>query len=161
MHHCHVSSTSRRHIDRVLQTLEDAQQPGARRPGDRRGRPIRAGGTGIGAFFLAPERLPSWDLCPRDLVLLPSGERIRDEAHLRRARASDPGASCIVEFLDDENPANRALLQRFRAFPDGIVASDAMHVILPDGTRDTREWPRPAGRMTHPRTSGTFAGDCG
>lgn len=155
MHHCHVNSTSRRHIDRVLQTLEDAQQAGARVTVEAY--PYGAGSTGIGAFFLAPERLPSWDLRPSDLVLLPSGERIRDEAHLRHARASDPGAICIVEFLDDENPADRALLQRALAFTDGIVASDAMHVIWPDGTWDTREWPLPPGGMTHPRTSGTYA----
>lgn len=154
MHHCHVNSTSRRHIDRVLDTLETARTGGARVTVEAY--PYGAGSTGIGAAFLAPERLPSWGLSPRDLVLLPSGERIRDEAHLRHVREADPGTACIVEFLDEENPADQALMRRSLAFPDSIVASDAMHVMWPDGTWDTREWPLPPGGVTHPRTSGTY-----
>jgi cytosine/adenosine deaminase-related metal-dependent hydrolase len=155
VHHCHVNSTSRRHIDRVLRTIDDARSGGARITVEAY--PYGAGSTGIGAAFLAPERLPVWQLSPDNLVLIATGERIRDEAHLRQVRATDPGAACIVEFLDDENPADVALLQRSLAFPDGIVASDAMHVTWPDGSTDTREWPLPAGGMTHPRTAGTFA----
>lgn len=155
MHHCHVNSTSRRHIDRVLGTLEQAQSAGAKLTIEAY--PYGAGSTGIGAAFLDPERLPSWDMTPSDVVLLPSGERIRDAAHLRQVRAEAPGTLCVVEYLNEENPADRALLQRSLAFPDSIVASDAMHVMWPDGSTDTREWPLPPGGSTHPRTSGTFA----
>lgn len=155
VHHCHVNSTSRRHIERVLRTIDDARQGGATVTVEAY--PYGAGSTGIGAAFLAPERLPVWQLTPQNLVIVATGERIRDEAHLRHVRATDPGAACIVEFLDDENPADRALLEQSLAFPDSIVASDAMHVVWPDGSTDSREWPLPAGGMTHPRTSGTFA----
>lgn len=154
MHHCHVNSTSRRHIDRVLDTLDAARAGGARVTVEAY--PYGAGSTGIGAAFLDPDRLPAWGLTPSSLVLIPSGERVRDEAHLRHVRATEPGTSCIVEFLDEENPADQALLQRSLAFPDSIVASDAMHVMWPDGTADTREWPLPPGGVTHPRTSGTY-----
>ena len=109
--------------------------------------------TSIGAAFLAPERLPAWGLSPTNLVLVATGERIHDEAHLRHVRSTDPGASCIVEFLDESNPADAALLLRSLAFPDGIVASDAGPVEWPDGSTDSREWPLPVGGMTHPRTS--------
>ncbi|MDQ0643436.1 hypothetical protein QFZ46_001596 [Microbacterium murale] len=98
-----------------------------------------------------------WGLSPSNIVIVATGERIRDEAHLRHVRSTDPGAACIVEFLDEENPADRALLERSLGFPDSIVASDAMHVTWPDGSTESREWPLPAGGMTHPRTAGTFA----
>ena len=155
VHHCHVNSTSRRHIDRVLQTIDDARAGGATITVEAY--PYGAGSTGIGAAFLAPERLPVWGLAPSNLVIVATGERIRDEAHLRHVRATDPGAACIVEFLDEENPADRALLERSLGFPDSIVASDAMHVTWPDGSIESREWPLPPGGMTHPRTAGTFA----
>lgn len=155
MHHCHVNSTSRRHIDRVLETLDAARAGGASLTVETY--PYGAGSTGIGAAFLAPERLPVWGLGPQDLVLLPSGERIRDEARLREVREQAPGTLCIVEYLDENDPADLALLQRSMAFPDSIVASDAMHVTWADGSWDTREWPLPPGGSTHPRTSGTYA----
>lgn len=147
VHHCHVNSTSRRHIDRVLTTIDRAQAGGARLSVEAY--PYGAGSTGIGAAFLAPERLSAWDLTPRSLVLVATGERIRDEAHLRHVRETDPGASCIVEYLDDTDERDRALLESSLAYPDSIVASDAMPVTWPDGTTDTREWPLPpaAGRI--------------
>lgn len=155
VHHCHVNSTSRRHIDRVLRTIDDARVGGAAITVESY--PYGAGSTGIGAAFLAPERLAVWGLTPSSIIIVATGERIRDESHLRHVRATDPGAACIVEFLDDRDPADRALLEQALAFPDAIVASDAMHVTWPDGSVDTREWPLPAGGMTHPRTAGTFA----
>ncbi|RZT66450.1 dihydroorotase-like cyclic amidohydrolase [Microcella alkaliphila] len=155
VHHCHVNSTSRRHIDRVLQTIEDARAGGAAITVESY--PYGAGSTGIGAAFLAPERLAIWGLTPSSIVLVATGERIRDAAHLRHVRATDPGAACIVEFLDEHDPVDTALLEQSLAFPDAIVASDAMHVTWPDGSVDTREWPLPPGGMTHPRTAGTYA----
>lgn len=155
VHHCHVNSTSRRHIDRTLDVIDRARAGGATMTVETY--PYGAGSTGIGAAFLAPERLPAWDLKPHNLVIVSTGERIRDEAHLRHMRETDPGATCIVEFLDDSSERDRDLLARSLAYPDSIVASDAMPVTWPDGSVETREWPLPAGGMTHPRTAGTFA----
>ena len=62
VHHCHVNSTSRRHIERTLGTIEEARTGGASITVETY--PYGAGSTGIGAAFLAPERLPTWDLCP-------------------------------------------------------------------------------------------------
>ena len=153
MHHCHVNSTSRRHIDRVLTTISKAQAEGSRVTVEAY--PYGAGATGVGAFFLAPERLSVWGLTPSSLVLLPSGERIADEARLRQVRSETPGMSCIVEYLDEGDPRDVALLEQALAFPDTVVASDAMPVLQLDGSTYTREWPLPAG-VTHPRTAGTF-----
>jgi len=154
MHHCHVGSTSRRHVDRVLRLLERATNEGSRVTVETY--PYGAGATGIGAAFLAPERLGAWDLTPSSLVLLPSGERIADAARLGEVRATAPGTACIVEFLDEDDPADRALLDAALAFPDAIVASDAMPVLWADGSFDSREWPLPSGGSTHPRTAGNF-----
>ena len=155
MHHCHVNSTSRRHIDRVLATLERARAEGSRVTVEAY--PYGAGSTGIGAAFLAPERLGAWDIGPSNIVLVETGERIADAGRLREVRAADPGAECIVEFLDERDPADQELLRRSLAFPDSIVASDAMPVLWGQGRMESREWPLPPGGGTHPRTAGTFA----
>lgn len=155
MHHCHVNSTSRRHVDRVLGTLDDARTAGSRVTVEVY--PYGMGSTSIGAFFLAPERLDAWGLTASSIVMLASGERISDVRRLAELRETDPGATCVVEFLDERDEADRALLRQALAYPDAIVASDAMPLEWPDRREDTREWPLPAGAETHPRTSGTFA----
>lgn len=159
MHHCHVNSTSLRHIDRVLSLLDRSRAAGSRVTVEAY--PYGAGSTGIGAFFLAPEKLAGLGITPSSLVMVESGERIADEARLIELRRTDPGAACIVNFLDEADPFDREILRRSLAYPDSIVASDAMPVVWPDPltgavTSDTREWPLPPGGRTHPRTSGTF-----
>jgi cytosine/adenosine deaminase-related metal-dependent hydrolase len=154
MHHCHVNSTSRRHIDRVLAMLDRSRAGGSRVTVEAY--PYGAGSTGIGAFFLAPERLPRWGIGPSSIVLVATGERIAGEARLREVRSTDPGAECIVEFLDENDPADTALLRHSLAFPDSIVASDAMPVLNSNGVLRSREWPLPPDVRTHPRTAGTY-----
>jgi cytosine/adenosine deaminase-related metal-dependent hydrolase len=155
MHHCHVNSTSRRHIDRVLGTLADATAAGSRVTVEAY--PYGAGSTSVGAFFLAPERMGAMGLTPSSIVMLGTGERVADATRLREIRTLDPGATCIVEFLDERDEADRERLRRALAFPGTIVASDAMPLEWPDRRHDTRAWPLPPGASTHPRTAGTFA----
>lgn len=154
MHHCHVNSTSRRHVERVLRTLERSRAEGSRVTVEAY--PYGAGSTAVGAAFLEPDVLGRWGIGPSSIVMVGTGERVRDAARLRELRADQPGAPCIIEFLDESNPADAALLRRSLEFPDAIVASDAMPVYWPDGSHETREWPLPPGGTTHPRTSGTF-----
>ncbi len=155
MHHCHVNSTSRRHIDRVLRLVDSSRALGSRVTLEAY--PYGAGSTGIGAYFLEPHRLVAWGLQPRNIVMVATGERIADAGRLRELRHHDPGAECIVEFLDEQDPDDLALLQRALSFPDSIVASDAMPIVWPDGRRESLDWPLPSGGATHPRTAGTFA----
>lgn len=155
MHHCHVNSTSKRHVDRVLGMLEAARSAGSRVTVEAY--PYGMGSTSVGAFFLAPERLGAAGLTPSSIVMLGSGERIADASRLHEIRALDPAATCFVEFLDERVDSDRDLLRQALAFPDSIVASDAMPVEWPDRRLDTRDWPLPAGASTHPRTAGTFA----
>ncbi|MCD4536077.1 amidohydrolase family protein [Nocardioides sp. cx-169] len=154
MHHCHVNSTSRRHVDRVLAMLDKSRAEGSRVTVEAY--PYGAGSTAVGAAFLEPSLLGRWDIGPSSIVMVGTGERIRDERRLRELRADSPGETCIIEFLDETDPADAALLRRSLEHPDAMVASDAMPVTWDDGSHDTREWPLPPGGTTHPRTAGTF-----
>jgi N-acyl-D-aspartate/D-glutamate deacylase len=160
MHYCHVNSTTLRHADRVLGLVERAQRAGARVTTEAY--PYGAGMTGIGAAFLAPERLAERGLAPSDLTYAPTGEVVADAARLRELRATDPAGLAIIKHLNDDDPADRELLLRYLLFPGTVVASDAMPVTWsraagPASTvPDPDTWPLPAAAFTHPRTAGTF-----
>ncbi len=154
MHYCHVNSTSQRHIDRVLGVVGRAQAAGARVTTEAY--PYGSGMTGIGAAFLAPERLGERGLSPSSLRYAPTGERIASEARLRELRRADPGGLAIIELLDEDDPADRRLLMRSLTFPGAIVASDAMPLTWTGPEPDPLAWPLPGTAVTHPRTAGTF-----
>src|SRR3954470_10570182 len=143
------------HIRRVLATLDTARREGSRVTVEAY--PYGAGSTAVGAAFIEPERLRLKGLKPSSVVILETGERVRDEGRLRQLRQQDPGAPCLLEFLDERDPRDRGLLHQALAFPDAVVASDAMPVYWKDGRTDSTEWPLPPGGTTHPRTAGTFA----
>jgi len=155
MHYCHVNSTSQRHIDRVLGVVARAQAAGSRVTTEAY--PYGSGMTGIGAAFLAPERLGERGLTPSSLMYAPAGERIASLERLRELRRTDPGGLVIIELLDEADPADRALLRRSLAFPGAIVASDAMPLTWTGPEPDPLAWPLPGDAFTHPRSAGTFA----
>ena len=152
MHHCHVKSTSRRHIDRVLDLFKRGRAAGSRISLETY--PYGGGSMAVGAYFLAPKRLPAWGAS--DIVFIETGQRIVDSGRLREIRAATPGAPCIVEYLDERVAVYQKRLARSFALPDAIVASDAAPVLLQGGISDTQEWPLPSGAGTHPRTAVTF-----
>ena len=156
MHYCHVNSTTLRHADRVLSLVERAQRAGSRVTTEAY--PYWAGMTGIGAAFLAPDRLAERGLVPSDLTYAPTGERVADAARLRELRATDPAGLAIVRQLDDDDPADRDLLLRYILFPGAVIASDAMPLTWnPAGPAPAPDaWPLPPAAFTHPRTAGTF-----
>lgn len=155
MHYCHINSTSRRHIDRVLGVVERAQAMGSRVTTEAY--PYGAGSTGIGATFLDPDRLDRWGLTPSSIRYMPTGERVADVDRLRELRASDPGGLAIIEFLDENNPADVAYMHSALAFPGAVVASDAMPLTWSAVKPQPELWPLPRQATTHPRTAGTFA----
>ena len=150
MHYCHIDSTSQRHIDQVLALVTRAQAAGSRH---HRGLPVRLGHHRHRATFLAPERLAERLLVPSSLTCAPSGERVADQARLRELQQADPGALAIIELLDENDPADRALLMRSLTFPGAIVASDAM-LAWTAPPADPDAWPLPPAALTHPRTAG-------
>ncbi|MDW5597407.1 amidohydrolase family protein [Conexibacter stalactiti] len=166
-HLCHVNSTSRRHVARVLAALDRGRAAGL--PLTTEAYPYGSGCTSVGAAFLAPERLEAWGLAPSALVMAGSGERVADAARLRELRAEQPGTLCFVEFLDEDDPADRELLLTPLRHRDVIVASDATPIdwggsaapgdAAADGGAPAANgaWPLPLDGATHPRTAGTFA----
>jgi dihydroorotase-like cyclic amidohydrolase len=155
MHYCHVNSTSRRHIDRVLTVVGRAQAAGAKVSTEAY--PYGSGMTAIGAAFLAPERLGERGLVPSSLTFAPTGERVASAERLRELRRDDPGGLALVDLLNEDDPADRALLMRSLTFPAAVVASDAMPLTWTGPAADPRAWPPPASAITHPRTAGTFS----
>ena len=155
MHYCHINSTSLRHIDRVQDLVSRARAAGSRVSTEAY--PYGSGMTGIGAAFLAPERLHERDLRPTDLTYAPTGEQVASEARLRELRAADPGGLAIIRHLNEDDPADLAVLMRSLTFPDAIVASDAMPLTWSDPVPDPMTWPLPGTVFTHPRTAGTFS----
>jgi N-acyl-D-aspartate/D-glutamate deacylase len=154
MHYCHINSTSQRHIERVLALVGRAQAAGSRVTTEAY--PYGSGMTGIGAAFLAPERLGERGLVPSSLSYAPTGERIASEARLRELRRADPGGLVIIDLLNEDDPADRALLMRSLTFPGAVVASDAMPLTWTAPPADPLAWPLPPTAITHPRTAGTF-----
>jgi hypothetical protein len=155
MHYCHINSTSLRHIDRVQDLVSRAQAAGSRVSTEAY--PYGSGMTGIGAAFLAPERLHERGLRPTDLTYAPTGEQVASEARLRELRAADPGGLAIIRHLNEADPADLAVMLKSLTFPDAIVASDAMPLTWNGPVPDPMTWPLPGTVFTHPRTAGTFA----
>jgi cytosine/adenosine deaminase-related metal-dependent hydrolase len=154
MHYCHVNSTSQRYVDRVLELVGRARAAGSRVSTEAY--PYGSGMTGIGAAFLAPERLAERGLTPSSLTYAPTGERVASEERLRELRAADPGGLVIIRLLDEDDPGDRRLLMRSLEFPGAMVASDAMPLTWTGRAPEPEAWPLRADAVTHPRTAGTF-----
>ena len=155
MHYCHINSTSRRHVARVLSLVDACRREGARVTTEAY--PYGSAATAIGATFLDPDLLSRWDLTPRSIIYLPTGERPADAARLRELRAEDPGALAVIELLSEHDPRDRALMAASMLADDTIVASDAMPVyVAHKPLAGENLWPLPEGALTHPRTAGTF-----
>ncbi len=155
MHYCHVNSSASRHVDRVLGLVDRCQREGGRVSTEAY--PYGYASTVIGAAFLSAEGLRGRGLRPSALTYLPTGERIADEGRLEQLRRDDPAGLVILDFLDEADPAQRAVLLRTVGRADVITASDAMPLlpVAPGFAEDT--WPIGAGAVTHPRTAGCFA----
>ncbi|TYP90420.1 amidohydrolase family protein [Blastococcus xanthinilyticus] len=155
MHMCHVNSTSTRMIDEVAAAVEEARRTGVRVSTEAY--PYGAGATVIGAAFLAPESLHRLGIGPPQLTYLATGERIVDADRLTELRETDPGGEVVVHFLDEDDPADLAVLERSFTLPDTAIATDAMPLVGPGGTPAGDPWPVPPELVTHPRSAGSYA----
>ncbi|MGC0415931.1 amidohydrolase family protein [Embleya sp. AB8] len=154
-HFCHITSTSRRHSDRVIELVDAARAEGGRISTEAY--PYGAGMTAIGASFLAPEFLGSAGLTPSGIMYAPTGERLADAARLRELRATDPAGLAIVHFLNEADPFEQGLIDRALLHPATVIGSDAMPLTWTGGPVDPLAWPLPPSVVTHPRTAGTFS----
>ncbi|GAA5081718.1 N-acyl-D-aspartate/D-glutamate deacylase [Thermocatellispora tengchongensis] len=156
MHYCHVNSTSTRHIDKVLALVDKVRAEGAKVSTEAY--PYGAGMTGIGANFLAPERLPALGITPDAIVYALTGERVADAARLAEIRATDPGGLAIIHTLDEDDPADLAYLDRALLANTTVIGSDAMPLTWTGTAQpDPLAWPLPPAAITHPRAAGTFS----
>ena len=155
MHMCHINSTSTRMIDEVAAAVEAARGTGVRVSTEAY--PYGAGATVIGAAFLAPERLSRMRLTPRDVTYLATGERVADADRLAELRATDPGGLAVVHLLDEDDPADVAVLERSFTLADTAIATDSMPLVQPGGTLAPDGWPVAPGLITHPRSVGSYA----
>lgn len=119
MHYCHVNSTSQRHVGRVLDLIGRAQAAGARVTTEAY--PYGSGMTGIGAAFLAPERLAERGLSPASLTYRRAGRqpgpaaraeagrsrRAGDHRAARRGRPSRPQAADALPYLPRRHRGQR------------------------------------------------------
>ncbi|MCZ2807684.1 amidohydrolase family protein [Modestobacter sp. VKM Ac-2983] len=155
MHMCHVNSTSTRMIDEVAGAIDTARGRGVRVSTEAY--PYGAGATVIGAAFLAPELLHRMGIGPRQLTYLPTGERVADDHRLAELRATDPGGGVVVHFLDEDDPADLAVLERSFTLADTAIATDAMPLVGPRGAPAPDAWPPRSDLVTHPRSAGSYA----
>jgi N-acyl-D-aspartate/D-glutamate deacylase len=155
MHHCHVNSTSGRQVEEITTAIERARAQGNRVTTEAY--PYGAGATTIGAAFLAPELLDRMGITPSSLRFLPTGERVASAERLAELRRDEPHGLCIVEFLDDDDPADRELLLHSVAFADTAIASDSVPLVAPGGGSAADEWPLDPRLVTHPRTAGCYS----
>jgi N-acyl-D-aspartate/D-glutamate deacylase len=154
MHFCHVQSTSGWQADQIVSMLERAQRWGIRVTTEAY--PYGSGSTGVGAAFLAPDQLHRLGIKPSDITFLPTGEDIADEDRLRELRATDPGGTIVMRWLDETDEQQRQVLLRSLLMPDTAIASDAMPLVH-GRTLLTDEWPVPEGTLTHPRSLGCYS----
>jgi N-acyl-D-aspartate/D-glutamate deacylase len=155
MHICHLNSTSLRQIDDIAAAIEAARGLGNRITTEAY--PYTASSTGVGAAFLAPEKLHRIGIEPKDITYLPTGERIADADRLAELRATNPGGLCIIDYLRADDPADLDALLGSITLADTAVASDAMPLVL-DGERDHgTQWPPDPRAIAHPRSAGCFA----
>lgn len=157
MHICHLNSTSLHDIARCRALIQHAQARGL--PVTVEAYPYGTGSTVISASFFAasdfPERTGSgYDSIER----IHNRQHLRDRADLLSARDADPAALVAWHFLDIESePAFQDLLDLSVLYPGGIIASDAMPWVEPDGAiYRGEEWPLPRRLSSHPRSAGTF-----
>lgn len=155
MHYCHINSTSTKRIDRVHELVGRAVAEGSRVTTEAY--PYGAGSTAIGAGFLDPSRLGRLGIRPGSIYYVPKREYVDSAERLAEIRAADPGGLAIMHFLDEDDPSDRAFLERALVYPDAAVASDAMPLTWTTRPPHPMEWPLPPGAVVHPRTSGCYA----
>lgn len=155
MHLCHLNSTSNRSIDSIADAIERARRYGLRLTTEAY--PYGSASTVVSAPFLHPDALERIGIAPENILYLPTGERIAATSRLAQLRAENPSGRVIVDWLDLNNSADLAVLQRSLLLADTAIASDAMPLTLRGMTIRDNPWPVPPGAVAHPRTVNCYA----
>ncbi|TYC94412.1 amidohydrolase family protein [Novosphingobium sp. BW1] len=154
MHLCHVNSSTLRALPRALDMIAQAQKSGVNVTTEAY--PWGAGSTTIRAPFLAPENLPLIDIEPSNITVLKTGEHPASDERLRELRKTDPYAMIVVQYFDEEEPEELALLKQAQHFPGALIVSDAVPYQVDGKYLTDPVWPLPANAQAHPRIAASF-----
>lgn len=157
MHVCHLNSTSLLDIERCREVLLKAQAMGL--PITTEAYPYGTGSTVVSAaFFTDPDFVRRTGSTYDQVELVHNRHRFEGLEDILATREKEPGALVMWHFLDTEGDENhQRLLDLSVLYPGGIIASDAVPWIEPDGSLYRgEEWPLPDRLSSHPRSSGTF-----
>ncbi len=155
MHLCHVNSSSLRHMDQMLDVIQQAQEQGLKITTEMY--PYGAGSTVIGAAFAAPEALPLLGIEATDIYDVSTERWVSSSGELASLQRQHPGDLALFYFLNENKPEDRALLEHALAFPNVAIASDAIPFTVNGRPLEGDEWPLPENALAHPRGSGTFS----
>ncbi|ADO42650.1 amidohydrolase family protein [Ketogulonicigenium vulgare] len=156
MHICHLNSSSGTDILQAVEILKRAQAAGL--PITTEAYPYGISSTTITAAFLTDPQYMRRNPKGYSSIMNLEGKRFGTQEALIAERQRDPRQFILTEYLDvDENPDHSAMMDASVLYPGGLIASDAMPWIAPDGTfYDGDAWPLPRDLSAHPRSSGTF-----
>ncbi|TNE66177.1 MAG: D-glutamate deacylase [Alphaproteobacteria bacterium] len=153
-HIVHMNSISLRDVDVIGSMIAGAQAQGLTVTTEAY--PYGAGSTGIGAALFRGDR---W----RERVggvtahnFDVGGKRLTEE-ELAYYQKEKPGTETVIHFLDLDNPADQAVLDKSVLFPGGVIASDGGDWLVDGKIVDQQTWPVPEAAWSHPRSAGTFS----
>lgn len=156
MHICHLNSTSLQDVEYAAKLIRKAQEQGL--PVTTEAYPYGTGSTVMSAGFFMEMDYPERTGAGYSAIeVVTTGKRFASRDELAAARAETPQSLVLWHFLDMDNPHDHALLDVSVMYPGGAIASDAVPWCNPDGSLYTgEEWPLPADKSSHPRSSGTY-----
>lgn len=158
MHICHINSTSLSDIGSTLPLIEEAKAKGINITVEAY--PYGAGNTVVGAAMFSG---PNWrDRMSSTANNFQLGTERLTEEELANYQAKKPGTFVTWHFLDENDPADLALLDMSVTNPATVIASDEVFwsYFDDDGSvknYDGDDWPLPDKVFSHPRSAGTFA----
>jgi N-acyl-D-glutamate deacylase len=157
MHICHINSTSCRDIDKAVPLVKNAIEMGV--PVSLGAYPYGGAESMIGAAEWDPkdvrERLGvDWG----DFTLVRSDHDFSSKEELEAAIKANPGDFVAVHYLHEDTDAHdRSLLDLSVLFPGGVIETDCMPWMTPDGQfLEGKDWPLPKDATSHPRSAGSY-----
>jgi hypothetical protein len=154
LHMCHINSTSNHMIDQITHMLERARAFGVRISTEAY--PYGSAATVASAAFLDPANLPRIGITPSDVFHLPSRSRPASAEALLSLRRTQPGSIVVWDWLDEDDEAQQAVLEKSLLFADTAFASDAVWLSDEDGEVADDVWPPTRDMYTHPRSVGCY-----
>jgi N-acyl-D-glutamate deacylase len=163
VHLSHINLSGLRDVDSTLASIQAAQARGLRISTETYPYGITmppASSATIAAEDVDARMGFDWG----DVVNARTGRPVGSREGLLALIESEPATHVRIPFLDESDPADRAILERYVTFPGAVIASDSPPFADENGYLvDERDdvWPLPASARSSARNAGTFAGVLG